>query len=148
MPMLVIATRFAIGALLVVAAAYDLRSFRIPNPIPVALIALFAVSAAIGVQGTLSPHFASFGIASLLGFGLFAGHIWGGGDTKLISAFALFLTPSDLGRFLLVTTLVGGVIALLVLLAERMANDPRMDRVSIPYGLALAIGGLDWCLLH
>ena len=147
MRLLAIATRFAIGALLVIAAAYDLRSFRIPNPIPLALIALFTLSVVIGVEGALPPHIVSFGIASLVGIGLFAGHIWGGGDTKLTSAFALFLTPGDLSRFFLVTTLTGGVIALLVLIAKRMGNEPRMKCASIPYGLALAVGGLDWCLL-
>ena len=46
------------------------------------------------------------------------------------------------------STLTGGVIALLIVIVGKMKNEPRLKHASIPYGLALAAGGLDWCLLR
>lgn len=145
-PMLVIATRVAIGGLLIIAAAYDIRSFRIPNAIPLGLMLLFAGTWMLGVQDALSPHALSFGLASAGGIALFLANAWGGGDTKLASAMALFLTPSELMRFLLIAALAGGVVSLVIMARSRQRVPTANTETRVPYGIALAVGGLDWCL--
>lgn len=145
--MLVIATRVTIGGLLILAAAYDLRSFRIPNLIPLALVLLFVGTWGLGGNGALTPHALSFVCASVVSIGLFIANVWGGGDTKLASALALFLTPTDLGRFLLIVALVGGAVAVAILIVRRSAAVPADRHTPMPYGVALAAGGIDWCVL-
>jgi prepilin peptidase CpaA len=145
--MLVIATRMAIGGLLIIAAAYDIRSFRIPNVIPLLLALLFAGTWAVGAQGALTPHALSFACAGVVSVALFLANVWGGGDTKLTAAMALFLTPTELGRFLLVAALVGGVVAATILIVRRRNAAPTTRNTPLPYGVALAAGGLDWCVL-
>jgi prepilin peptidase CpaA len=85
----------------------------------------------------------------------------GGGDVKLTAAAALALPPSEVGAFLLAIALAGGVLALLYLALSVIVRRPapgirhglparllkaetwRMHRRGpIPYGVAIATGGL------
>jgi prepilin peptidase CpaA len=142
--MSVILPQFAVGLLLIAAAAADVRSLRIPNVIPLTLAALFVLTAAAGLQQPLLPHLTSFGIASVLSLALFIGNIWGGGDTKLTAAVALFLVPAELLRFALVTSVSGGLLAVALLVARH--RQTAAAKTHMPYGVALAAGGLDWCV--
>lgn len=146
--MLVIVTRTAIGALLVAAAVNDFRTLRIPNAIPLALMGMFCVSVTVGLQQEWPSHLTSFGIASAVSVPLFFAQVWGGGDAKLSSAFALFLSPHQLERFALIVALAGGVLAITILIARRLVAAPWTQRPELPYGVALAVGGLDWVLLN
>jgi prepilin peptidase CpaA len=77
----------------------------------------------------------------------------GGGDVKLMAATALWVGPASFSLFVLVMTIVGGVMALLMLskfrftvaqLAETAGFSEIRDIVlgrSIPYGVAIAVGG-------
>jgi prepilin peptidase CpaA len=142
----VIITHMALGGLLVAAAVSDLRTLRIPNAIPAAIALIFAVAIGFGVIHPVGPHLISSAIAATIGVLLFASNIWGGGDTKLIAALALFLVPSQLMRFFLVTALAGGVVAAAIIVHRRWLGRPTSRKTSMPFGLALAAGGLDWCL--
>src|SRR3954470_5720200 len=117
--MIVILTRLAVGVALILAAHSDLKSMRIPNAIPIALTFLFIASASLGYQDPLLPHVICFTVAGLIGVALYAGNVWGAGDTKLMAAIAIFMTPVELARFGLVTSLVGGLIATTVLIKRR-----------------------------
>lgn len=111
----------ALTMFLVTASAFDLVSFRIPNIIPLALVALFAVKAS-SIAGP-SPWYAHLGIAMLvlaLGFAAFTGGVIGGGDAKLIAALALWFGPLPLPAFLVVTGAGGGLFALAMLVARGM----------------------------
>lgn len=83
------------------------------------------------------------GIA-LVVFALFIGAFalgqMGGGDVKLIGALALWLPLSALSWMLIAMALVGGAITLLFVVERRWrkADGP----VEVPYGVAIAIGGL------
>jgi prepilin peptidase CpaA len=141
-------TRSAVGIALLLAAISDFRSMRIPNAIPAALAALFVVSVAVGDQSPLVPHLESFAVTAAIGSALYIANVWGAGDTKLMAATALFMIPGDLGRFGLVTSLAGGVIATTALVKQRVTSGSTARLAEIPYGIALAAGGLDWCVMH
>ena len=72
--------------------------------------------------------------------GLFALRAMGGGDVKLIVALALWIEPELFLRLLIVMALVGG--ALTILLGVYHIMRRQRDRLGIPYGIAIATGGL------
>jgi len=103
-----------------VACICDLRSRRIPNVLTfgAALLALAAhllfggtAGVAVGAEGWL------LGLA--LFFPMFALGGLGAGDVKLLGAFGAWLGPSSIVFVAFYSTLVGGVIALIVALRNR-----------------------------
>lgn len=143
--------------ILVLAALGDLRSFRIPNPLPAALLALFAlvaISLPLPIDGV--SHGAAFVITLAVGLGLYVLGWLGAGDVKLMSAVALWAGLDLLPELAMVTVLGGGVLALALVAARitivRVAGLsgvdrdrlPRLivERARIPYGLPIAVGGL------
>ncbi len=75
--------------------------------------------------------------------GLFALRAMGGGDVKLLTALALWITPMAFLKLIIIMAVVGGVLTL-VFGAWHIATRQR-DRVAIPYGLAISSAGL-WVL--
>jgi prepilin peptidase CpaA len=156
-----IASGLVFGAALLDGAISDLRRFRIPNRVPLWLLAAFVPMAAVAAQeqgqgqgqewiGHLCVGLALFALGTLL----FALKVWGGGDAKMLAAAGLVVGPSGLARFLLVMALTGGVLATIALLARRVPLGPPGplrrwgERLAasgaVPYGVAIAAGGLDW----
>jgi len=145
---------FVIG--LADAAASDLRDFQIANRSPLLLLAAFvpaALAAGFHWQDWLD-HLGA-GVV-VLGFGavLFARGVWGGGDAKLLPAAALWTGFAGLPRLLMLMALAGGVLAVLALVTRRVPLGPAGpvrawgERLAaaghVPYGVAIAAGGLDW----
>jgi prepilin peptidase CpaA len=64
----------------------------------------------------------------------------GGGDVKLAAALALWFSPVSILKFLVLMSLAGGVLTLAVLAWHRARN--REGRPEVPYGVAIAFGGL------
>jgi prepilin peptidase CpaA len=64
----------------------------------------------------------------------------GGGDVKLAAALALWFPPAGTVKFLVLMSIAGGVLTLLILGAHRLRR--REGRPEIPYGVAIAFGGL------
>lgn len=130
------------------AALGDLRRFRIPNRVPLLLLAAFVPAALAGgmTGGEWLSHLGTGVISFIVAATLFALGVWGGGDAKLFPAVALWIGPAGLLRFLLVMGVVGGLVALAVLAGRRAeAGDFRPAlRSRVPYGIAIAAGGLDW----
>lgn len=99
--------------LLAVATFTDLRSRRIPNWLVVPfLVAGIAVSAWLFGWHGIAQSFAGLGLAALL-FGALA---WMGGmgmgDVKLCAAIGAWVGPAQLFTSLVLTGLVGGIMAL------------------------------------
>jgi prepilin peptidase CpaA len=144
-------TRLLFGALLALAAICDVRAYRIPNEIPLGIALLFATAATAGLVEPLTPHLESFAIAATVGIVLFCLGVWGGGDAKLLAAVALFLEPRGLLAYALLVALAGGALALVVLLGHAIngllcgAKPGERAHLKLPYGVALAAGGLAWC---
>lgn len=118
-------------ALLIAAAASDITRYRIPNAIVYAIVAAFAVGAIFNFSWPAIVWPVLAGVAMfLLGAGLFALGLFGGGDVKLIAAMALWTGFVDLPRFLLIMGAAGGLLGL-VLLLKRRRRQPAMAS-SIP----------------
>jgi Flp pilus assembly protein protease CpaA len=153
---------------LAAAAAWDLKYRRIPNLLTVTglLVALLMR----GIQGAdpLIDGVIGAGVAALVSLPLFAAGALGGGDGKLLIAIGGFMGPARLAGALLMIALVGGVIGVLdayrrgllvpvilncLDLLKHWATFGRKGRrvalampgaVTIPYGVAIAIGGVMW----
>lgn len=130
-------------ALLLLAAAWtDIRSRTIPNWLNAA-VALLAVPFwwssgldfwSIGLQiGVATLVFAAFAL-------LFALGAMGGGDVKLVAALALWLPWPAVLALLVLMSLAGGVITGFMVARRRLARGT--DKLEIPYGVAIACGGL------
>lgn len=72
--------------------------------------------------------------------GLFALGAIGGGDVKLLVALALWIRPAWFLQLLTVMAVAGGVLTV-VLAAWHVARRQR-HRLAVPYGVAIAVGGL------
>ena len=136
----------ALAIALLVAAFTDLRSRHIGNWLNAA-IALTAPLFWWASDLSLWPDVAlQFGVA-LATFavcaGLFAVRAMGGGDVKLLTALALWIEPMLFVKLVIVMALVGGLLTLLVG-AWHIARRQR-DRITVPYGVAIAVAGL-WVL--
>jgi prepilin peptidase CpaA len=164
-----------LAALLVIGAAIDIDSRRLPNWLTAAVVALF------GVYAAFSPNSAAWlsalligGLVFAIGFACFAFQLMGGGDVKLMAGLALWAGVDHIGLFLLVTSLAGGLLSMLALTRRLLAASPLaplawpVERLvvkrrswtaasgdaagsdkelaasdeSLPYGVAIAAGGL------
>lgn len=136
----------SLALLLLVAAVIDARTFTISNRLNLA-VALLAPLYWWSVGLPLWPDAAiQIGIAMAV-FLLFAGAFYagmmGGGDVKLAAALVLWLSPASTLKFLVLMSIAGGVLTLLVLGVHRFRK--KTGRPEIPYGVAIAFGGL-WIL--
>ena len=129
--------------LLLAAAWFDLRSRRIPNPLclAIALLApLFWWANGLdpwpGVPLQLAVAAAVFALFA----GAFAIGAMGGGDVKLVSAVALWLPWQAVVAMLVLMSLAGGVLTIALVIRRRLAK--RTEPLEIPYGVAIAFGGL------
>jgi prepilin peptidase CpaA len=132
-----------LAALLVAAAAWDLRKREIPHTIVIA-IALLALPFWAASELAFWPDVAiQLGVASLL-FVVFAGMFalgWiGGGDVKLLAAIALWLPWQAVVMLLVIMSLAGAVVTFGTVIWSRL-RDPNATP-EIPYGVAISFAGL------
>ncbi|HEX6118262.1 MAG TPA: prepilin peptidase [Dongiaceae bacterium] len=145
--------------LLLAAAFTDLARYRIPNVLVAAIVIIFAIGAAFNFAWPALAWSAAAAIGMfLLGAGLFAFGLFGGGDVKLIAAMALWTGVADLPRFLFVMSAAGGLLGAIWLVRRRLRNAPAGGQEPsalataasipnrIPYGVAIAVAGLDYFL--
>ncbi|MEM7774765.1 MAG: prepilin peptidase [Pseudomonadota bacterium] len=142
-------------AALVFGAAMDIATFTIPNRISIVLAAAFFISApVVGLEWSeFGLHLAAGLLFLVIGIGLFAVRMLGGGDAKLLAAAALWVGLPLLPAYVFATTIVGGGVAVAILIyrafplplpsgsvpwAERL-HDPKM---GIPFAVAICGGGL------
>jgi len=132
-----------LAVLLVVAAVIDVRTFTISNRLNLAV----ALLAPLYWLSTSLPLWPGVGIQLAAGAGVFvllAGAFYagmmGGGDVKLAAALALWFQPASIIKFLVLMSLAGGVLTLGILALHRLKR--REGRPEIPYGVAIAFGGL------
>ncbi len=102
------------------AAAIDVRTRRVPNPLTALLALAGVVFAATGISGvSIGGAFAGF----LLGLALMLpGHLFGAtgaGDVKLFAAMGSLLGPAPVVGAFLYSALAGGVLAIGVALYRR-----------------------------
>jgi prepilin peptidase CpaA len=126
------------------AAASDVRTRKIPNAIPLAL-ALFglAFNAFGGWRLALSAGAAGL-LVLIVGTLPFSLGALGGGDVKLLAACACVFGLTEILPLAIYTALIGGVVALCVMLYRRLAR--RSGKITLPYACAIA-GGVAWLAL-
>lgn len=132
-----------LAALLVAAAVIDVRTFTISNRLnlTVALLApLYWLSVALSPWPGIAIQLAAASAVFLVLAGAFYAGMMGGGDVKLAAALSLWLPPLSTVKFLVLMSLAGGVLTLVVLAWHRAQR--RDGRPEIPYGVAIAFGGL------
>ncbi|KQW68089.1 hypothetical protein ASE17_06415 [Phenylobacterium sp. Root77] len=138
-----------LSGILICVAASDVINRRIPNAAVVALVGLFALWALADRGASLSTGVAAASVGFVVGYVLYMFRIMGAGDVKLFAAVALFTGLSYLHLFALATVLAGGVIAVFTLAARprralallTLKGKGDFGR-GIPYGVAIAVGGL------
>jgi len=153
------------------AAVSDARHYKIPNRLPIAIAALwilYIITDRLAPDGGNVPivwHFLVALVVFLVFFAAFALGRMGGGDVKLIAATALWVGPEGIAPFLILTSVAGLVLTLIIsLLRGRLgqpkspasdtntetdtdlhpdaADSAREPKAQIPYGIAIAVGGL------
>ena len=147
----------AFGAM---AAYSDFKGMTIPNQYSIAIFGVFAVCYAIvwllgggSVFAPLLSHVVGFLLVFVFGFALFAFKVWGAGDQKLISAFAVWMGFSGVIVFLFYTAVFGGVLGIVALLLRKFkpVKEPEeggwIAQVQdgggkVPYGIAIVLGAL------
>jgi len=132
-----------LAAMLLFACWSDLRTRTIPNGLNLA-IALLAIPFWWSVGLSFWPDAAiQVAVASAV-FAFFAGAFalgaMGGGDVKLVAAIALWLPWQAVLALLFIMSFAGGLLTLAMLIRHKLA---RADgKLEIPYGVAIAFGGL------
>lgn len=142
-------------AAMALAAVTDLLTLTVPNRIVIALAALFFVVAPLSGLGlaAIGLHAGLALVALALGFALFSLGLVGGGDAKLFAATCLWLGPQAVAVYAVSAALIGGALALLLLvwrglpLPALLATHGWLVRLhdpkeGMPYGIALAAAGL------
>jgi prepilin peptidase CpaA len=149
-------------ALLLVAAASDVVSYRIPNVVVLAILLLYPVYVLVTPANVDWPWaLAVFAVAIVVGMGVSAAGIFGAGDAKLLAAVLLWAGPALAPLTLLVCAITGGVVAVVMMTrarfilagafstlgSETLSN--AMLAKNMPYGVAITAGGLfvAWVLL-
>jgi prepilin peptidase CpaA len=153
--MLELVLLFAFPAAVAFAGATDLFSMTIPNRISLAMIAGFicvAPFAGLGLEA-MAWHFAAGLLVLVVTAGMFFMGWIGGGDAKLTAAVALWIGFDLLVKYLIVASLLGGVLSLAFIVFRKLplpASAIRQIWIArlhapkggIPYGIALAAAAI------
>ena len=142
-------------AAMAMAAAMDLTTMKIPNRLSAALAgSYFVIALVLHVPiSEIALHMGCGALMLVFTFVLFSLGWIGGGDAKLAAASALWLGWSPLADYGLASALAGGALSLVILFARRLALPDFLAsrawiarlhdaKSGIPYGIALALGGL------
>ncbi|HTU12279.1 MAG TPA: prepilin peptidase [Allosphingosinicella sp.] len=132
-----------LAAMLLACSWWDLKTRTIPNWLNLA-IALLAIPFWFSVDLPFWPEMVlRIGVA-FVAFWVFAAAFamgaMGGGDVKLIAALALWLPWQAVLVLIFLMSIAGGVLTLAYLIRHRLAK--RQEKLEIPYGVAIAFGGL------
>jgi prepilin peptidase CpaA len=154
---------FLLAALVITAAGFDLRTRRIPNWLCVA-----GLICGVAFQDTRQAMLGA-GLALLIYVPLFALRAMGGGDVKLMAAVGSIAGPKAWLAIFLITAIVGGVIALVLIAvkgrfartlrnvgvllteqahfrsphhAEQELDVTRDKGLRLPHGCTIAVGTL------
>ena len=153
---------FAGLLLLVFAALHDIGFRTVPNRVSVALL----VCGIVLRLNDGGPHELFWGLACGGAVFMVTYTCWrfgwmGGADVKLLTASAVFVPPAMVPTLLLITSMAGGLIAMVYIVGSRVVPRPQPSRPSglvrralrcemrrlrrrgpLPYAAAIAAGGV------
>jgi prepilin peptidase CpaA len=136
----------ALAIALVFAAFTDIRRRQIDNWLNAAIALgapVFWWSSGLALWPDVALQLAVAVAAFALLAGLFALKVMGGGDVKLLTVLALWIRPEIFIQLLMIMAIAGGVLTVVMVCWHTMRR--QKDRLAIPYGVAIAFGGL-WVL--
>jgi prepilin peptidase CpaA len=129
----------AASIVLLIACYGDVRHRRIQNWLPLAVTLLASVKWL--AAGELAPALSAAGAAGTVFVFtalLFAQGWIGGGDVKLMSATVFLVGAPEALPLLLLTAIIGGIMAIAVLCHLRR----RRETLGLPYGVAIAMAAM------
>jgi prepilin peptidase CpaA len=151
------AAALGFAALMVLAALEDLRRLVIPNALTLSLCVLWplyvlATPTLIATLGSLACAAAVFLVGALF----FSRGYMGGGDVKLLAVAVLWAGPGRVVPLLLLTGVLGGMLALFLLIppGAHLASLTRAKlgpgdmslksglTTPVPYGIAIAAAAM------
>ncbi|MEL6529201.1 MAG: prepilin peptidase [Pseudomonadota bacterium] len=136
----------ALAIALVFAACTDIKRRQIDNWLNAAIALgapVFWWTSGLALWPDVALQFAvAIGAFALLSI-LFALRMMGGGDVKLLTALALWIEPGAFLQLLIIMAIAGGVLTIVMGAYHFLQN--QKERLAIPYGVAIAFGGL-WVL--
>ena len=154
---MVLAAILIIFPLCMAATIYsDARSMTIPDSVSVVLFAAFLILAALSGMGLrqIGLDLSCGAAVFIVCFALFASGVMGGGDVKVLSASSVwFGLGAPLVTYFVTISLIGGALAILLLLVRARAGLLASARITlpahfldrnagVPYGIAIGIAGL------
>lgn len=118
--------------LVTLAAVSDLRTRRVPNALVLAFAVIGFVSQIFlfGIEGFRSAG-SGFGSGFLLYFPLWLLHARGAGDVKLLAAAGAFLGPRNTVVLFIVAALIGGVLAVVLVLLKGRVRETASNIAMI-----------------
>lgn len=146
------------AGLLVIAAAWDVKNFTIPNGIPILLIVSYLLFATV-MPNAFDWADSGLGLVVLgvTGIGLYHWRLVGGGDVKLMAAVGPWIGFKAISAFLLFVSISGAWLAIALLIGRyavaavrwmhgttASGSLPRVLKCGapVPYGVAIAAGAL------
>lgn len=142
------------GTMLTAAAISDIRQLRIPNLIPMLMVAGFILQVSFGDLRGIGGHLLAMLVTLALLIPLFAINVLGGGDVKLLAAAALWLGMADLPLLMVGVAVLGGLFAAIwlplrwvvtrTLPGDTLPASLRRD-AALPYGVPIGVAAF---LLH
>ncbi|POT57834.1 hypothetical protein C3432_07785 [Citrobacter amalonaticus] len=111
----------------------DIKIRKIYNNIPLIII---AVSFLLILFTDINVSYLSGIVVLVIGFILSMYNIWGAGDAKFCFALSLSIPGENLPAFLLFTSVIGGIMAVLMLIVPHLYGRYK----TLPYGVALGCG--------
>jgi prepilin peptidase CpaA len=136
----------ALAIALLIAAFTDIRRRQIDNWLNAAIALgapVFWWSSGLALWPDVALQIGvAFGAFVILA-GLFALKVMGGGDVKLLTVLALWVPFYEFMQLLLIMSIAGGVLTVMLIFWHTARR--QRDRIAVPYGVAIAFGGL-WVL--
>ena len=143
-------------AFMILAGVFDMLTMTIPNRISIILFgAFFIVAFVAGLSWQqIGTHLVVCLGVLILGFILFATGTFGGGDAKLLAASSLWIGFENLLPYVIHVGLLGGVLALCIVMYRNIVPELVAARFGwtyqlhargggIPYGIAIAAAALN-----
>ena len=135
-----------LAAMLAWIAVMDVKTYTISDRLNLAIALLAPVywwSAGVPLWPDAAIRLGIGVLVFLLFAGAFYLNAMGGGDVKLAGALALWFTPFETMKLIVIMSLAGGLLTLLVVGIHRARG--KEGRPEVPYGVAIAAGGM-WLL--
>ena len=135
------------SGLFLTAALIDGRTYRIPNWVSLALVALFAVAVALSGKTIVDywPNLALGAGMMVIGYGLYAATGMGAGDAKLAAAAVMWAGLGGLYAWVFALAMSMAALAVTLVVLRRVAPAGQTEKrhvlqrgAPVPLGIALA----------